>query len=165
MGYISSPISFVEHNNQIGILRDIEERITMLDNLIELIVFTPRGSFKADPDFGFEYWNHEYSNVNDTQFNNNNTGLDCNNSESTKLKCQESIQQSISNYAPELKNVKISMKLSAADSEKQGRKKVLSRHMIVVEVRGFIEDGLGTSVEYAKDVIFFVEPTAKKLKF
>ena len=165
MSYISTPIKFVEHKTQIGILRDIEERITMLDNLIELIVFTPRGSFKADSDFGFEYWNHEYSNVNDFQFNNNNTGLDSNNIESTKIKCQESIKQSVNNYAPELKHVKISMKLSTADSEKQGRKKFLSRHMVIVEVSGLIEDGLGTSVEYTKDVVFFVEPTAKKLKF
>lgn len=163
MGYISTPISFVEHKTQIGILRDVEERITMLDNLIELIVFTPRGSFKADPDFGFEYWNYEYSNVNDNMFNNNNSGLDINNSESTKIKCQDSIKKSINYYAPELKNVRILMTLSAADSEKQGRKKVLSRHMIVVEVKGYIEDGLGTSVEYNKDVVFVVEPTTKKI--
>ena len=109
MNYISTPLSFTEHDTQIEISRDLEERISMLDNLIELIVFTPRGSFNADPDFGFEYWDHEYSNVNDTQFNNNNTGRDSYDSESTKIKCQESIRQSLNTYAPELKNVEITM--------------------------------------------------------
>ena len=60
MEYISTPLSISDDGQ---LVRDVNERITMLDNLVELIVFTPRGSFEADPDFGFEYWNHEYSNV------------------------------------------------------------------------------------------------------
>lgn len=164
MNYISTPLSFTEHDTQNEISRDLEERISMLDNLIELIVFTPRGSFNADPDFGFEYWDHEYSNVNDTQFNNNNTGRDSYDSESTKIKCQESIRQSLNTYAPELKNVEITMNLSAADSDKQGRKKVLSRHIVAVVVRGSIENGLGTALDYNKEVSFYIEPTAKRLR-
>ena len=59
MSFISTPLVF--RHSGASILRDINDRITMLDNLVELVVFTPRGSFTADPDFGFEYWNHEYS--------------------------------------------------------------------------------------------------------
>ena len=61
MKFISTPLVFLDQG--IRIRRDLEERVRMLDNLVELIVFTPRGQFDADPDFGFEYWNHEFSNV------------------------------------------------------------------------------------------------------
>ena len=61
MRFVSTPLQFVDSGTKI--VRDIEDRILMLDNLVELIVFTPRGDFEADPDFGFEYWNHEFSNI------------------------------------------------------------------------------------------------------
>ena len=41
-----------------------------INNILELIVFTPKGTFSADPEFGFEYWNHEFSNINVREFNN-----------------------------------------------------------------------------------------------
>ena len=74
MNFSSTPLSFKNSDTGITIVRDIQERISMLDNLVELIVFTPRGSFNGDPDFGFEYWNHEYSNVHYREFNNEQTG-------------------------------------------------------------------------------------------
>jgi hypothetical protein len=55
-GYISTPLTFMERGSMgtsVMLGRDLEDRISMLDNLIELIVFTPRGSFAADPDFRF----------------------------------------------------------------------------------------------------------------
>lgn len=67
MRFVSTPLQFVDSGTKI--VRDIEDRILMLDNLVELIVFTPRGDFEADPDFGFEYWNHEFSNVHYREFN------------------------------------------------------------------------------------------------
>lgn len=75
MNYSSTPLTFKNSDTGISVVRDIQERISMLDNLVELIVFTPRGSFVGDPDFGFEYWNHEYSNVHYREFNNEQTGL------------------------------------------------------------------------------------------
>ena len=86
MKFISSPLAFVESVNHIRMVCDIEGKKAMFDNLIELIVFSPRGSFNADPDFGLEYWDLEYSNINDTQFN-NNVILDGFYDESTKRKC------------------------------------------------------------------------------
>ena len=73
MKFISTPLVFTNDGSQM--LRNIEDRIAMLDNLVELIVFTPRGSFVSDPDFGFEYWNHEFSNVHYREFNTNQSGL------------------------------------------------------------------------------------------
>ena len=56
MSFISTPVTYIEPS--LRLVRNIEDHITKLDNLVELIVFTPRGSFAADPDFGFEYWSH-----------------------------------------------------------------------------------------------------------
>ena len=56
MKYICTPIAFNKEDSTVTITKDIEDKILMLDNLIELIVFTPRGSFSADPDFGFEFY-------------------------------------------------------------------------------------------------------------
>lgn len=166
MKFTSTPISFRSDDSSISIVRDIEERISMLDNLVELIVFTPKGSFVGDPDFGFEYWNHEYSNVHCREFNNDQTGentagLYC---EITKKECQESIRQSLSTYAPLLKHVTVSMTLNTAEDEKMHNKKVPSKYVVTIKVDGIIEDGLGTTCKYEKDVMFLVEPTAKKYR-
>lgn len=166
MVFSSTPLSFNNTNTGISIVRDIEERISMLDNLVELIVFTPRGSFVSDPDFGFEYWNHEYSNVHYREFNNEQTGLSSGGlyNEITKKECQESIRQSLSTYAPQLKQVFVSMELNSAEAEKQRKKKVPSKYVVTITVEGIIDDGLGTTCKYEKNVMFLIEPTAKKYR-
>lgn len=138
----------------------------MLDNLVELIVFTPRGSFNGDPDFGFEYWNHEYANVHYREFNNEQTRLSSGGlyNEITKKECQESIRQSLSTYAPQLKQVLVSMELNSAEAEKQRKKKVPSKYVVKITVEGIIDDGLGTTCKYEKNVMFLMEPTAKKYR-
>ena len=166
MKYSSTPITFRSEELSISIVRDIEERISMLDNLVELIVFTPRGSFVGDPDFGFEYWNHEYSNVHYREFNNEQTGMSSAGlyNEITKKECQESIRQSLSTYAPLLKQVAVSMELNSAEAEKQSKKKVPSKYIVTIKVNGIIDDGLGTTCQYEKSVMFLMEPTAKKYR-
>lgn len=166
MNFSSTPLSFKDSDTGIRIVRDIEERISMLDNLVELIVFTPKGSFDGDPDFGFEYWNHEYSNVHYREFNNEQTGLSSGGlyNEITKKECQESIRQSLATYAPQLKQVFVSMELNSAETEKQWRKKVPSKYLVTINVTGNIDDGLGTTCKYEKSVKFLMEPTAKKYR-
>ncbi len=165
--FISTPLKFIERNSSkaVHLGRDIDNRIEMLDNLIELIVFTPRGSFDADPDFGFEYWNHEYSNIHYMDFNNDNSGTAISYNEVTKRECQESVRLSLQTYYPQLKNVTVLIDLAIADAEKQRRKKVMSKYSVKVTVKGIINDGLGTNREYYKVVFFFVEPTAKQLRY
>ena len=165
--YISTPLNFIERNlgNAVHLERDIDDRVEMLDNLIELIVFTPRGSFGADPDFGFEYWNHEYSNIHYMDFNNDNSGTAISYNEVTKKECQESILNSLQTYYPQLRDVMVLIDLAIADTEKQRRKKVMSKYSVKVTVKGVISDGLGTNRAYSKDVIFLVEPTAKQLRY
>ena len=166
MNFSSTPLSFINSDACIRIKRDIEERLSMLDNLVELIVFTPKGSFVGDPDFGFEYWNHEYSNVHYREFNNEQSGLLSAglNNEITKKECQDSIRQSLSTYAPQLKHVTVSMELNSAEVAKQRKKKVPSKYIVTIKVDGIIEDGLGTTCKYEKDVMFLMEPTAKKYR-
>ena len=164
MKFVSTPLTFLNFETVVSIARDIDNRISMLDNLVELIVFTPRGSFDGDPDFGFEYWNHEFSNVHYREFNNEQTGLSSGGlfNEITKKECQESIRQSLATYAPELKQVFISMELNSVKDEKQRRKKVPSKYIVNIKVTGIIDDGLGTTCDYEKKVIFLMEPTVKK---
>lgn len=166
MNYISSPLTITTADDGcLSIKRTIEKQTAMLDNLVELIVFTPCGSFIGDPEFGFEYWSYEYSNFNDTDFNNNSTGRDEYYGEGAKARCQESIKRSLATYAPELKNVEAEMTLAPAEIDNQGNRKVHSRHVVVISVGGILESRLGTSVPYRKDIVFLMEPTAKRLHF
>lgn len=165
MNFVSTPLSFIERESSVMLERDIDDRVRMLDNLIELIVFTPRGSFIADPDFGFEYWNHEYSNIHYLEFNNDHSSAVSSYNEVTKKQCEESIRQSLQTYHPQLKNVNISITLDSADTEFQFRRKVRSKYSLRVTVEGIISDGLGTNRDYRKDVVFLVEPTAKRYRF
>lgn len=163
MIFASTPLSFENTETGIRIVRSIEDNISALDNLIELIVFTPKGSYCGDLDFGFEYWNHEYSNVHFRDFNNEQIGLSAGlSNEITKKDCEESIQNSLSTYAPQLKQVRVSMKLLAAEVDNRLKKGIPSKYKVEIIVNGNIDDGLGTDHQYEKKVIFFMEPTAKK---
>ena len=166
MNFISTPLAFKNKSeSRVELERDLDNRIKMLDNLIELIAFTPRGSFDADPDFGNEFWNHEYSNIHYLEFNNDHSGsANCYN-DVTKKECQDSIRHSLLTYYPELKNVNISIDLQSASSSLQGRRKVLSKYSVKITIEGVVNDGLGTSRDYRKDVVFLVEPTAKQLRY
>lgn len=163
--YIKSPIEFVESEGlPLTIKRELDDRIKMLDNLVELIVYTPRGSLSADPDFGFEYWNYEYSNVHSYSFNNGyqSVGIMGLHTDSTKLECESSIRRSLRTYGPCLKNVDVSISLKYADNEKLDLgKKAYSKYEVIVRVMGVLEDGLGTLKPYEKKVSFLMEPTVK----
>ena len=145
-------------------LRNIEDRVAMLDNLVELIVFTPRGSFEADPDFGFEYWNHEFSNVHYKEFNAKQTGQGVGglHNEVTKKECEESIRVSLATYEPMLKNVTVSIALDSAIAKQRRKRRVASKYEVNVIVEGGLDDGLGTLRPYYKNVVFLIEPTVRR---
>ena len=164
MSFISTPLSYQEPS--LCLDRNIADRIGMLDNLVELIVFTPRGSFVADPDFGFEYWNHEYANVHYREFNISQTGKIANGlyNEVTKKECEDSIRTSLATYEPMLKNVIVSIELDTTEGKNMRRKKVASKYEVNVVVEGRLDDGLGTLVPYRKVVVFLIEPTVKRYR-
>ena len=138
----------------------------MLDNLVELVVFTPRGSFAADPDFGFEYWNHEFSNVHYREFNINQTASVSTalRNEVTKKECEDSIRISLATYEPMLKNVTVSIVLNTAGERLPRRRKMASKYEVNVVVEGQLDDGLGILQPYRKSVVFLVEPTVKRYR-
>lgn len=165
MDFINIPLEYQKEESSIKIKRNIEDRIKMIDNLIELIVFTPRGSFIADPDFGFEYWNHEYSNIHYRDFNNDHSvmsrlGLY---DEVTKKECQDSIRSGLETYEPLLKHIDVSIELSSVGVDNLSGKKVISKYEILVKVVGVLDDGLGTVSPYEKKVLFYMEPTVKRI--
>lgn len=164
MSFISTPLAYHDSPNEPLIKRNLESEVELLDNLIELIAFTPRGSFLADPDFGFEYWNHEYSNIQYRTFNSGQGMLLGSKigQEVTKLECQDNIRQSLQTYAPQLKKVEVAVELNAAQySERQSKKKVQSKHIVSIIVEGDLDNGIGTS-RYKKKIEFLMEPSAKK---
>lgn len=159
-GYIGTPVYFVREGDALIIKKSIRELISRLDNFLELIVFTRKGSFPSDPDFGFEYWNYEYSNAHyKSNPKGNNIGF-----ADIKLKedCQDSIRKSLETYEPMLTGVTVSVELRDV-IEMSGAASYMSKYQVCVTVNGTIEDGLGTRCDYNRQMAFDMEPTARKL--
>lgn len=163
MNYIKTPILTSGNGSTVTLQRNLTDRTAMIDNLIELIIFTPKGSFLADPDFGFEYWNHEYANI---QYRNFNYGQAMNTvrglyKEITKTECQESIRESLATYCPDLKDPVIDISLNAATEEKMKNVFVKPKHYVTISVQGMVDNGTGTMRPYKKEIAFLMEPTLK----
>lgn len=140
---------------------DIEKSI---DSILDLIVFTPKGSFVADPDFGFEYWNHEFANLNVREFNNNYLGMVSNVrslNEISRKQCEMSLKESILSYEPRLSQPEVRIELEV--NSKKGRKSMPSKYEMRILITGSLDDGLGVTRPYEKRISFMVEPIAKKL--
>jgi len=140
---------------------DLEESI---DNILDLIVFTPKGAFVADPDFGFEYWNHEFSNINVREFNNNYLGMVSNVrtlNEISRKQCENSLKESILCYEPRLRQPDVRVELEI--NIKHSRKSMPSKYEMRILITGSLDDGLGITRPYEKRISFMVEPIAKKL--
>lgn len=142
---------------------DIEKSI---DSILNLIVFTPKGSFIADPDFGFEYWNHEFSNINVREFNNNYLGMVSNVktlNEISRKQCEDSLKASIICYEPRLCQPEVRVELDI--NNKKNRKSMPSKYAMRILITGSLDDGLGITRPYEKRISFMVEPIAKKLAY
>lgn len=164
MAYIKTPLTY--ESGKVVIARNLEDRIAMIDNFIELIVFSPKGSFIADDDFGFEYWNHEYSNVHFRSFNHGQNGNYSNGlyNEVTLKECKESIEKSLDIYEPQLKQVNVLIELGSIKTENESNHKLLSKYEVTIRITGMLDDGLGILIPYKKDVSFLMEPTVKRIK-
>ena len=164
MAFIKTPLTYEDNTGIIA--RSLEERVAMIDNFIELIVFSPKGSFIADDDFGFEYWNHEYSNVHFKSFNHGQNGTYSNGlyNEVTLKECKESIEKSLSIYEPQLKQVNVSIELGSIKTGNESNYKLLSKYEVTIIITGVLDDGLGTIAPYKKEISFLMEPTVKRIK-
>lgn len=164
MAFIKTPLTYEDNTGIIA--RSLEERVAMIDNFIELIVFSPKGSFIADDDFGFEYWNHEYSNVHFKSFNHGQNGTYSNGlyNEVTLKECKESIEKSLHIYEPQLKQVNVSIELGSIKTVIESNHKLLSKYEVTIVIIGVLDDGLGTIAPYKKEISFLMEPTVKRIK-
>lgn len=142
------------------------DREQSIDNILDLIVFTPKGSFIADPDFGFEYWNHEFSNINVREFNNNYLGMVSNLktlNEISRKQCEISLKESILCYESRLHQPDVKVELDI--NNKKSRKSMPSKYEMRIMITGFLDDGLGIMRPYEKRISFMVEPIAKKFAY
>lgn len=135
-----------------------------IDNILDLIVFTPKGTFAADPEFGFEYWNHEFSNINVREFNNSYMGMVSDSqtlNDVSREQCEKSLKESILSYEPRLLNPEVKIELEINDKVK--KRKSQSKYEMRIMINGSIDDGLGIVKPFEKRISFMVEPTAKKI--
>lgn len=178
MNYIGVPLTFSGNPaSGIRIARNInlKNKTAMIDNLVELIIFTPRGSFKGDPDFGLEYWNQEYVNINDNEFNNYNTSLDTLKASeiagrevyateiSARAFFEENIKQSLMSYTSDLTDIEVSMKLDSENTMlvEQKQDRVRAQRFATIRIKGYVKDDYKTE-PYERIVTFMIEPIAKK---
>lgn len=134
-----------------------------IDTILDLIVFTPKGTFSADPEFGFEYWNHEFSNINVREFNNSYAGLisDAQSlNDISRRQCEQSLKESIISYEPRLLDPVIKIELDINDRVRKRKSK--SKYEMRILICGSIDDGLGILRPFEKRISFMVEPIAKK---
>ncbi len=135
-----------------------------INSILDLIVFTPKGTFCADPEFGFEYWNHEFSNINVREFNNSYIGMvesvQTLNDVSRK-QCEISLKDSIIAYEPRLINPEVKIELEIND--KIRKRKSQSKYEMKIMISGSIDDGLGILKPFEKRISFMIEPTVKNI--
>ena len=135
-----------------------------INSILDLIVFTPKGTFCADPELGFEYWNHEFSNINVREFNNSYIGMvesvQTLNDVSRK-QCEISLKDSIIAYEPRLINPEVKIELEIND--KIGKRKSQSKYEMKIMISGSIDDGLGILKPFEKRISFMIEPTVKNI--
>lgn len=136
-----------------------------IDNILDMIVFTPKGLSGADPEFGFEYWNHEFSNIDLREFNNNYLGVMSGTTvlnDISRKQCEKSLCDSIAVYEPRLRQPDVKINLEAGNRGRHGNKQ--SKYEMHISITGAIDEGLGISRPFEKKISFMVEPTASKIK-
>ena len=161
--YISLPLS-IDISDSPMLERESGELENCINSILDLIVFTPKGTFSADPEFGFEYWNHEFSNINVREFNNSYMGLMADTqalNDVSKKQCELSLKESIIAYEPRLINPEVKIELEV--NNKIRKRKSQSKYEMRITINGSIDDGLGIVRPYEKRISFMVEPTAKKI--
>lgn len=161
--FISIPVSI--HGDSPHVFEEeIGDVDKSIDSIIDLIVFTAKGTFSADPEFGFEYWNHEFSNINVREFNNSHIGVLSSSSslnDISRKKCEISLKESLMTYEPRLLNPEVKIELEI--NEKVRAKKSQPKYEMRISINGSIDDGLGILRQYEKRIAFMVEPTARKI--
>ncbi len=149
--------------------RDIETLRESVDNFLDLLVFTPRGGFKGDYGFGFEFWSNEFQNIAIENFNQhiNESGFVNRRGDPTdRGHCIKSLKRAIEMYEPRLQNVKIDLilkqKVQAEKGLHKDRKEDHTKYEVFLTIRGDLSQGAVSSEPYQKQIIFSVGPAIKQ---
>ena len=111
-----------------------------IDNFLELLVFSPHGSFKADYYFGFVFQNTKFQN---TDPNNQIETIKINGSSVNKDNYAYELKLAIEEYETRMKNVRVVINY---DKEKK---------QVSIDVSGQYEEDF-TEKTYTKNITFYI---------
>ena len=171
MQYSNSPIRFVNDAQlNLQIARPLSNISSVIDNWVDMVIFTSIRRFKADEEFGFSFWDNEFIAMNLIDFNhgadykivrrNNDREEKVQMSRSGIRQCERSVRDSILYYIPFLKNLEVEVQLSM-EKNKLTRRGENSKYVVRVLVKGRLtyNEYVGTREgEYHRDVEFFMDP-------
>lgn len=172
MKYGLLPIHFELDNNQdLKIARPVSNTISVIDNWIDMVVFTSIRRFKADEDFGFSFWDNEFIAMNLVDFNNGADYKMVKDKQNDRYhkqqlslsginQCEKSVKDSIAFYFPSLKNIQVVVRLSMEKSEFSEKEKG-SKYVVRVVVKGKFTPGEYVKAgeeNYQRKVEFFMDP-------
>lgn len=170
MQYSDSPIIFVNDAQlDLQIARPLNNINSMIDNWIDIVVFTSIRRFKADEEFGFSFWDNEFIAMNLVDFNHgsdykvvkrNNREEKVQMSRSGIRQCEKSVRDSILYYLPFFKYLEVEVNLSM-EKDKYSRRGENSKYVVRVLVKGRLtyNEYAGTREnDYRREVEFFMDP-------
>ncbi len=164
MKFISVPIKFIQSDIGLECERPIENFGKIIDNLVEMIALTPKGTFTADPDFGFEFWDPLYGDIDNYMLNTNPDKIEIRRHRSKEL-CEREFIECIINYAPpSIKFYEISAEISCKNDKIQLRDsgKFFSYREVTIAISAKIDGGMGTQQDYYHEVSFMMEPISRR---
>lgn len=163
--FYKTPLKIDDEN--LAIAQELKSVKSSIDAFLELLVFTPKGGFKPDYDFGFEFWSNEFQNFVIKNFNNrtSDTNLVNNKGENTgKESCEKGLKKSIETYEPRLKNVRVDLQIEQNNViKKNDRFKTNDiKYDVYIKIMGEMILSNLTSKDYEKDIQFSVGPVIRK---
>jgi hypothetical protein len=132
---------------QLNFPRVVDEK-TSIDQFLELIVFTHPGECKFAYDFGFSFWETEFSNISVDSFNSN---------ENPRKKFEENLKKTIVNFEPRLDNIKVDIHLSQSETVIH---KMKIKYLVTIKIQAVIK-GIQPK-PYQKTIAFSMGPVVKK---
>lgn len=171
MNYSNSPIQFIRDAQlDLQIARPITNPSAMIDNWVDMVVFTSIRRFKADEEFGFGFWDNEFIAMNLVDFNHgadykivkrkNNREEKVQMSRAGIRQCERSVRDSIAYYIPYLRYLDVEVQLSM-EKDRYSKRGENSKYVVRVTVKGRLtyNEYLGIrDGEYQREVEFFMDP-------
>ena len=157
--YYQTPLNISEEN--LSIAQEASSVRESIDSFLELAVFTPKGSFKPDADFGFEFWSNEFQNFVIKNFNSRTSDdklLNNRGEKTNKDACERGLKKCIELYETRLSNVRVEMNLEQKNSS--GINEI--KYDVHLKISGEMEIDKFVSENYTKEIRFSVGPVIRR---